>query len=63
MLALMSNVIYLVAFIGIGWAKPRGGSLDPEYEGIGLWRGCKRNPDGEDTTCFTLLGRYPLSGR
>lgn len=61
-LSILSNVLYLIAFIGNGWCIPRDPDLNPEYEGLGLWKWCRKDTPEGDVNCESLIGNIILPG-
>ena len=60
---LIGNVFNLLGFIATSWAVPTDLEIQIEYEGLGLWRYCQKDPDTTGLVCTNLAGNNHLPGR
>lgn len=59
---LIGNVFNLLGFIATSWAIPLDLSVQIEYEGLGLWRLCQKDPESSALLCINLAGNSSLPG-
>ena len=59
---LIGNVFNLLGFIATSWAVPSDIPIQIEYEGLGLWRYCQKDPVTTGLVCTNLAGYNSLPG-